>query len=130
MSQKDEITRFVLKTLEISDSSYKSYYNSWWFNKRQKSKGGLRLTEAGHTAFQTAGLKSYHIDFDEYITNPSAKLMLQLDNFIDSPFYICPKFIEVYTEKMAIQLVLFSGNIEKFLAGKQRSLVADKQHEN
>ncbi len=130
MSQRDKITKYVLQNLGLPEEgkTAQSYIKSWWWNPRTKNEANMRLTESGHVAFQQAGLKSYQINFENPLPpNLSSKTLLQLNNYIDSPFYINSKSIEVYTEKMAIQLVLFSGDILKFLESKNRSKVAEKQ---
>jgi hypothetical protein len=40
-------------------------------------------------------------------------VLVWLDNFIDSPYYITKKFIVVLKEKAAFELYLFSGDIRK-----------------
>jgi hypothetical protein len=39
---------------------------------------------------------------------------------MDCPFYLNNKRIWVFGEKMAVQLVLFSGNIAKFQRARER----------
>jgi hypothetical protein len=86
----------------------------------------MRLTERGLEDFETkVGLKSYKIDFPEPIEVVTNQLILHLDRFIDSPYYVTKKYIKVFTEKMAVQLVLFSGDIQKY--GLARALSAKNQ---
>lgn len=119
MSQKTEITKRILESmgLDASDERIRKTIPTWWFSTRQKERGGLRLTEQGFDAFRDAGIKEYRIKFDDpiYFTN---QLMIWLDHFIDCPFYLRNKDIYVFSEKMAVQLVLFSGNIYKYSAAK------------
>jgi len=128
MSQRANITNFVIKELGLpnDEKTFKRYNAIWWINPRKN--GGLRLTELGANAFKSAKLKNYKIDFEKPLPVLPSKTLLQLNNYIDSPFYIGKDFVEVYTEKMAIQLVLFSGDILKFLDSKNRSKIAEKQH--
>ena len=125
MNQRIEIVKYVLNTLgKPSDDTYaKKMLPAFWVNPRQKEKGGLRLTESGHEWMQAADIKCYKIDLPKEIdwTN---KLIIQLDQFIESPFYITKKSIFVYSEKMAVQLVLFSGNIQKY--GISRAMAVAK----
>jgi hypothetical protein len=129
MSQRIDITKYVIKELGLStdDKTYKKYNAIWWVNPRKKEKGGLRLTELGLNAFKSAKIKSYNIDFEEPIETVTNKFLIHLDNYIDSPFYLTLDHIEVFTERMAIQLVLFGGDIQKFLGSKNRSKLAEKQ---
>lgn len=121
MKKKIEITVKVLELLELDPNLVSRIIPIWWYSTRQKEKGGFRLTEVGFEAFQKAGIKDYKIKFDEevYFTN---QLIIWLDHFIDCPFYINNKEIFVFSEKMAVQLVLFSGNIYKYGAAKARSI--------
>ena len=48
------------------------------------------------------------------------KLVIWIDQNLESPFYLTSKQIYVFGEKIAVQLVLFSGNIAKFQRAKER----------
>jgi hypothetical protein len=50
-----------------------------------------------------------------------------MDQFIDCPFYLTKKAIFVYSEKMAVQLVLFSGNIQKYGLSRAMSVAKTQQ---
>jgi hypothetical protein len=119
MNQKTEITKRILESmgLDANDGRVRKTIPNWWFSTRQKEQGGLRLTEQGFDAFRNAGIKEYRIKFEDpiYFTN---QLMIWLDHFIDCPFYLRNQDIYVFSEKMAVQLVLFSGNIYKYSAAK------------
>ena len=56
------------------------------------------------------------------------ELILHLDRFVEGPYYVTRKYIKVFTEKMAVQLVLFSGDIQKY--GKAKARSAKKAQEN
>jgi len=96
-------------------------------NPRQKAKGGLRLTESGWDWLREADLKYYQIDLPKEIewTN---QLIIRLDQFIECPFYITKKAIYVFGERMAVQLVLFSGNIQKY--GLSRAMAAARKQQS
>lgn len=119
MNQKSKITKHILESmgLDASDERVRKTIPTWWYSTRQKEQGGLRLTDQGFEAFQKAGIKEYKVKFDDpiHFTN---QLIIWLDNFIDCPFYLRNKEIYVFSEKMAVQLVLFSGNIYKYSAAK------------
>ena len=57
--------------------------------------------------------------FDEPVEYTS-QLIIWLDQFINCPWYVTKKEIFVFNENMAIQLVLFSGNITRFTAAKAK----------
>lgn len=122
MNQKREITEKVLKILkpDASPELVNRAMKTWWVSTRNKSKGGLKLTDLGYTCFIQADIKDYTIKFENpiQITN---QLHIWLDHFIDCPFYITEKEIRVFSEKMAVQLVLFSGNIYKYTKARAES---------
>jgi len=123
MNIKTSITNYLIQTLELDNSpkSVKALTRKWWYSSRQKSEGGLRLTIDGFQAICLADIKYHKITLDSEI-NYTNQIIIWLDNFIDCPWYLDNKTIYVLTERMAIQLVLFSGNIEKFLHSKSQSL--------
>ena len=121
--QKIEITKYVLNQLELAtdDRSVAKISAIWWKNSRDKTAGGLGLTNRGYTCLVDAGIKDYKIKFEQpvYLTN---RLTIWLDHFIDCPFYLTPTEIYVFSESMAIQLVLFSGDILQFSKAKAERL--------
>ena len=121
MNQKHDITKLVLDTLGITadDKRIKQTIPTWWVNPRNKEKGGLRLTEQGFECLQKADLKCYEVKYDEPIQFTN-ELIIWMDQNIDCPFYINQKKIWVFGEKMAVKLVLFSGNIAKFHKAQKR----------
>jgi hypothetical protein len=59
-----------------------------------------------------AKIKIYKIDFPkDFSITP--QILLWLDKFIDSPYYITKRSITVLKEKAAFELYLFSGDIQK-----------------
>lgn len=121
MNQKFEITKIVLQSqgLEATDQRVKKTIPTWWFNPRTKDKGGLRLTEQGFECLQKADIKCYEIKFDEpiFFTN---ELIIWIDQNLDCPYFVTNRKIWVFGEKLAVQLVLFSGNIAKFHRAQKR----------
>jgi hypothetical protein len=115
MDIKDTYTRVFLQAADQDADleTVKKYKSLWWWNFRSKDSGGLRLTEEAMTFIQKdAKIKTYKIEFPkEFAFTP--QVLVWLDNFIDSPFYITKKFIVVLKEKAAFELYLFSGDIRK-----------------
>jgi len=115
MDIKDTYTRVFLQAAnQATDAdTIKKYKPIWWWNFRSKDSGGLRLTEHAMTFIhEDAKIKTYKIEFPkEFAFTP--QVLVWLDNFIDSPFYITKKFIVVLKEKAAFELYLFSGDIRK-----------------
>jgi hypothetical protein len=116
MHQQMSYTRVFLKAAgyEIdSEAELKKYQGVWWWNNRSKDEGGLRLTEQGFEFItDTAGIKTYKVDFpSEFSVTP--QVLIWLDRFIDSPYYITKKDITVMKERAAFELYLFSGDVRK-----------------
>lgn len=115
MDTKDAYTRVFLQAANIDPTpkKIKEYKAVWWWNLRSKDSGGLRLTEhALNFIEEYAKIKTYKIEFpSEFAFTP--QVLIWLDNFIDSPFYITKKHIVVLKEKAAFELYLFSGDVRK-----------------
>lgn len=130
MNQKIEITKYVLDATghPSDDKDFKKAYKLFWFNTRKKETGGYRLTNLGYSCFKLADLKDYKITLPENIVWTN-QLIIWLDNFIESPFYINQKEIYVFSEKIAVQLILFSGDIRKYGLSKAKSVAKKQQAE-
>jgi hypothetical protein len=123
MKNKDVYTQIFLKAAEetVTNDSIKSKKSVWWWNNRNKDSGGLRLTEEGiQYITDSAKLKTYTVKFPKEITI-TPQILIWLDNFIESPYFITKKDITVITEKAAFELYLFSGDIRKMGYGKALS---------
>lgn len=115
MDMKDTYTKVFLHAagIEADADLQKKYKAVWWWNLRNKGAGGLRLTEhALNFIEEYAKIKTYKINFPEAVAL-TPQLLLWLDNFIDSPFFITKKYIVVLREKAAFELYLFSGDVRK-----------------
>jgi hypothetical protein len=115
MDIKDTYTRVFLSAAGLATDSdtIKKYRAVWWVSFRNKDTGGLRLTdEALQFIEKYAKIKTYKVDFPkEFAFTP--QVLVWLDNFIESPFFINKKFIVVMKEKSAFELYLFSGDVRK-----------------
>jgi len=116
MSTKDTYTQVFLQAagLDTSSDTIKKYSALFWYSFRHKDQGGLRLTEEGlHFIDEYAKIKTYKVEFPkEFSFTP--QVLVWLDNFIDSPYYITKKNITVMKERAAFELYLFSGDVRKF----------------
>jgi hypothetical protein len=116
MSTKDTYTQVFLQAagLDTSPDTVKKYSALFWYSFRHKDQGGLRLTEEGlHFIDEYAKIKTYKVEFPkEFSFTP--QVLVWLDNFIDSPYYITKKNITVMKERAAFELYLFSGDVRKF----------------
>jgi hypothetical protein len=115
MDVKDNYTKIFLKAgnIEISDDEIRDRRVDWWWNVRSKEDGGLRLTDQSIKFIETvAKIKTYKIGFPkDFSITP--QVLLWLDKFIDSPYYITKRSITVLKEKAAFELYLFSGDVQK-----------------
>ena len=116
MSTKDTYTQVFLQAagLDTSPGTVKKYSALFWYSFRHKDQGGLRLTEEGLQFIdEYAKIKTYKVEFPkEFSFTP--QVLVWLDNFIDSPYYITKKNITVMKERAAFELYLFSGDVRKF----------------
>lgn len=113
---KDTYTRVFLQAAEIEPTpkKIKEYKAVWWWNLRNKDNGGLRLTEQALEFIEKyAKIKTYKIDFPEQFAF-TPQVLIWLDNFIDSPFFVNKKYIIVMKEKSAFELYLLSGDVRKY----------------
>lgn len=108
-------TKLFLNQLGKStgDEIVAEYMPLWWQNTRNKSEGGLRLTEAGFDIVNQLEISTYDIPFpaDMPLTT---QVIIFLDKFIDCPYYLTPRSIYVTNERKAVELALFSGDVRKY----------------
>ncbi len=123
MNTKDAFTETFLKAanLAVTVDTIKEKKLEWWFNVRDKSEGGLRLTDNGIEFVQTvADIKTYTVKFPGHVTL-TPQILVWLDQQIKSPYHLTKKQITVLSEKDAFELYLFSGDVMKMGYGKALS---------
>jgi hypothetical protein len=115
-------TKLFLKELgeSVNDATVKEYLPLWWQNTREKSEGGLRLTEAGIEVLKQFEIATYHIPYPQDMPM-TAQVIIYLDNFIDCPYHLDKKGITVTNERKAVELALFSGDVRKYGIAKAMS---------
>lgn len=126
MKQKDTYTEVFLKAAgkEINESIIKSHKSQWWYNTRDKEKGGLRITDQCLEFITTeAEIKIYEIPLPDDI-KIAPQILIWLDQFIDSPYHLSKRHITVLKEKTAFELYLFSGDVRKMGMAKAMSKAA------
>ena len=116
MISKDDYTAKFLQAAKINpeDDLIKEKVVEWWYNLRTKESGGLRLTKKGlDFVVNDAKLKLYKIKFPgKFIITP--QILVWLDQFIETPYFITKKDITVFSERSAFELYLISGDVKKF----------------
>jgi hypothetical protein len=124
MIDKLQLTTKLLGQLLASEPDLKEvekYYKAWWRNTRFENQNSLRLSDAGYIAFtEKLNLTKYEIEIPKD-TEWTAQLVLRLDNFLESPYYIRQHSIVVFREKTAIELILYGGNVQKYSWAKAES---------
>jgi hypothetical protein len=122
MNQKTKITRYLIEKLNLkapTEKSFKEWIYAIWQNPRQKDHGGLWLTQQGFELLCKAELKFYEVKLEDVDLQVDNKFILWLDNTFNCPFYISNTKIFFFNEKPAVQLVLFSGNLQKYFQAHQ-----------
>lgn len=115
MNWKETYTKIFLKQLgkSTNESTLKEYMPTWWQNTREKDQGGLRLTEAGFDMLTEIQLATYEIPYPKDM-RVTTQVVIFLDKFIDCPYYLSHGAIYVTSEKKALELTLFSGDLRKY----------------
>ena len=111
---KHTFTNHLLTTLKNNNPEFdeSNLENRIWFNLRKKSQS-LRLTDEGLEIIQELEIRTYEVDFPKEL-KISAQILIWLDRYLDSPYHLNKNKITVITEKAAIELYLFSGDLKKF----------------
>ena len=125
---KKHISGCIIRQLNLNEKLFTRYHYLWWQNPRPKKTGGLRLTTEGYEAFQSLDIEEHSINFP-HDTEFTGQLVLWLDRFIDCPFYLEKKRIIVFSANVAVQLILFSGNIQKYGLARAKAVAKKQQQE-
>jgi hypothetical protein len=122
MDTKILLTKTFLDTIGLpsDQTSIEKTLWIWWANPRNLDRS-FALTANGYQIIsKEVGLKFYQIDLPEK-TKITNQITVWLDKFIDCPYYLDKKSIYVSREKVAVQLILFSGDLYKFGKAKETS---------
>jgi hypothetical protein len=63
---------------------------------------------------------NYKIDFPKEM-EWTVELILNLDKFLESPYYIAGNSIIVFMERPAVELILFGGDLQKYGLARAKS---------
>lgn len=122
-------TFLELKDQPTHDEQIKSSYFAWWQNVRESYQArSLRLTKMGLEQIQSCDIKCYEIKFPAKIIF-TPQTYLWLDEFVDCPYYVDKKKIIVTMEKMALQLMMFAGDITKYGLARAMSKADEQKNE-
>ena len=129
MDRKTAYTRTFMGLLDqtIHDETVRTNYFTWWQNVRENYQSrSLRLTKIGFKMLEEVDLKTYTIKFpNKIIFTPQTYLWL--DEFVDCPYFVDKAKIIVTMEKMALQLMLFAGDVTKYGLARAMSKAEDKE---
>lgn len=98
---------------EISDEHVFRRKFDIWINHRTDSQS-FRLSDEGLEFFLgTLKLQSYEIEFPADL-DLKPQVLLYLDKFLNSPYYLTNKCITVFTERKMFELTMFSGDVRQY----------------
>jgi hypothetical protein len=129
MDRKTAYTRtfLMLKDETIHDENIKTAYFTWWQNVRENYESrSLRLTKLGFECIESLDIKTYVIKFPQKIIF-TPQTYLWLDEFVDCPYFVDKAKIIVTMEKMALQLMLFAGDVTKYGLARAMSKTENKE---
>jgi hypothetical protein len=123
MNKIDVTNKLIAQDTNYKDNpkAFNMLYRAWWVNWRAAEDRRFRLTDKGFQYFKdVADIKFFNIKvpFEIIITN---KVIIDLDKFINCPYFLDNENIYVTTEKMAVQLVLFDGDLTRFGEAKRQT---------
>jgi len=117
---KKSLTKLFLEEAkeDSSDKSIKEHLLLWWV--APFSPIGLRLTHEG-ADFLNRSVKLQKYKFELKEDRPrNLKIMLQMNKYMSSPFYINSNTITVYGETDACMMGLYGGDIALYLGNFER----------
>lgn len=115
MIDKKTYTKIFLRQADKSTdlANIELHLHTWWYSKRSKKKGGLRLSDQGYEFLvQELELQEHEVPFTDQI-ELSPSVIIFLDQYLDCPYYLTHKSLTVFSEKTAFKLHLFSDDIRK-----------------
>lgn len=115
MPSKKEYTQAFCKNAANTSIPAGEAVAFFWQNIRENS--GLRLTEQGYQCL-TQDIELAHWEIDIREQNVTQRFLLDLDRFLDCPYYIqrgrWPKII-LFSEKTYFWLIMHDKDFERFL---------------
>jgi hypothetical protein len=130
MNKKAGYTEFFLKSAgyDYSLNEIEKYKSAWWFNHRDKEIGGMRFTDdCLEFISSNTSIKKYEVPIPDN-TKITPQILIWLDHFLESPWYLKKNKIVVLSEKLAFELYLFSGDLRKL--GISKTLAKNYQFQD
>jgi len=116
MNTKQAYTKIFIKESgeALSEENIKLKTRLWWKNNRAKERESLRITDEGLRYLTTVlDIKVYEVPFPPDL-DLKPQVLLYLDKFLDCPYHLTETAITVLSERKAIELHLFSGDVRKY----------------
>jgi hypothetical protein len=111
MNIKKSFTEAFIKNTN-SSLDFDDLFKKIWYNLRNKNNS-LRLTDFGLEFIKNSDIRYYEIEIPKQL-KISGQILIWLDRYIESPYHLEEKKITVITEKAALELHLFSGDLRKY----------------
>jgi len=111
MNIKKSFTEAFIKNTN-SSLDFDDLFKKIWYNLRNKNNS-LRLTDFGLEFIKNSNIRYYEIEIPKQL-KISGQILIWLDRYIESPYHLEEKKITVITEKAALELHLFSGDLRKY----------------
>lgn len=111
----NDYSKIIIQQLGITgtEQEIKKKKASWWYNQRNKTKGGLRLTDAGlDLMIIELKLESIEVEFESQVVL-TPQILLALDRHLSTPYYISPKSITLFSEKTRTELFMFNDDLKR-----------------
>lgn len=120
MTSKRQLTLDWCLSLGRPASELEQVYHQIWRNI--KPDGGYRLTQLGFEVLRELGIKHFNIRIKgDWVNNGNN--ILAMDRFLEDPYFIDNRRqqIVVFSEELATQLMLYSGDLKAFLDAHTQS---------
>lgn len=131
MIDRKTYTKIFLKEADksLDEANVELHLHKWWYSKRTKKNGGLRLSDEGYEFLvRDIELQEHEVPFTEQI-ELSPNVIIFLDNYLDCPYYLTHKSLTVFSEKAAFKLHMFSDDIRKLGLIKAMNLRKNEEEE-
>lgn len=129
MISKEGYTKIFLNQMsEAQKEEHAKRPKLWWKNNRTKERESLRLTDEGlRIVKEILDLQIYEVPFPPDL-DLKPQVLLHLDRFLDCPYHLTENMITVISERKAIELHLFAGDVRKYGLIKAMRREIPKEH--
>jgi hypothetical protein len=129
---RNDITEAILNGMGLPHTAedIRKHSGEWWANPARTSRS-LQLTKTGFDIFNKVEIKFFRVDLPPATDlTLTGQFHLDLIRSMTCPFFVNFKKRSIYVtdDKIAVQLVLYGGNINQFvkIKAQTRKKVVDK----